>query len=469
MTINEDQIDLRPYILTILRNKWLIIIIPIILAAGAIIYSRFQPEQYSAQATLLLTRSRPVLSLAQQFPTVNEPIDSRSRMDAMMTIAGSDSLIQQTIDAIGDSLPDNYASVEILKKRLTLQNKGDSIIISATSEDPKVSADLANAWSRQIVETINTAYSGEQPFFEIQQQLISSKLDYEAAQAELESFINQNPRKSLEQKYYELEIIFNLLVTDKAVQMEQLIKRKQTMQELAFQAEALKKQLQGSARSNAGNQGDALAVILARMKSLGIQRTSTTAEATSSTSSSNTPPMTSQTSPNQPADVVLNIQIDGANGTPDQTSDYVADIDSLLKLLEEETLRTETAIQTLTEVLAGENVSSALDLDNTAVKLQNLATEIEKTKAKEQELTSNRDLTWDAYQALVEKETEIKNAALTNNQVTLASTAIAPNLPESRGTLQKAVIAVVFGIAIGIAWAILREWWKSFPRTNGNK
>ncbi len=468
MTVDDDTIDLRPYLLTIWKYKWWIFLLAVLMTAIVTIYTQTQPDLYSSKATLLLTRSRPVLSLAQQFPTVNEPVDSRSRMDAILTIAESDAIIQQTIATLSEKLPEKMQTIDALKDRLSIESKGDSIIVSASAEDPELAAEITNAWANRIVETINTAYSGEQPLIEIQQQLTTAKSDYETAQAELEAFIAQNPLKSLEQKYNELHSMLNLLGSDKAVQMEQLIKRKQTMQELSFQTEALIKQLEGGARSTAGAQGDALAVILARMRALGIQRTTTSANQSLPPSGADLSQQPEITFPNianisQPVDLVLNLQIDGTNNNKDGAADYVADIEALSKLLQDEITRTESAIQSLSEEVVETEVSPDKPIDNIAARLQELATEIEKVKSKEKELTDNRDLKQRAYQALVQKETEIKNAALTSNQINLASPAIPPLTPESSGLLQKAAIAGMLGVLIGIIWAIFREWWKSTP------
>lgn len=465
MTVDDDTIDLRPYLLTIWKYKWWIILLAVLMTAIVTIYTQTQPDLYSSNATLLLTRSRPVLSLAQQFPTVSEPVDSRSRMDAILTIAESDAIIQQTIAALREKLPDKMRTIDALKDHLSIESKGDSIIVSASAEDPDLAAEITNAWANRIVETINTAYSGEQPLIEIQQQLTTAKSDYETAQAELEAFIAQNPLKSLQQKYNELQTMLNLMGSDKAVQMEQLIKRKQAMQELSFQTEALIRQLEGDARSTAAAQGDALAVILARMRALGIQRTTTSANQSLPPSGANLSQQPEIIFPNisQPVDLVLNLQIDGTNNNNDGAADYVADIEALNKLLQEEIIRTESAIQNLSEEVVETEVSPDKPIDSIVARLQELATEIEKVKSKEKELTDNRDLKQRAYQALVQKETEIKNAALTSNQINLASPAIPPLTPESSGLLQKAAIAGMLGVLIGMIWAIFREWWKSTP------
>jgi len=84
MTTNERDLDLRPYILAVLKKWWFILLLVIIAAVGAYLISIRKSETYKATNTILLTRTRSVLSLAEQFPTVTEDTYTRSRIDAIL-------------------------------------------------------------------------------------------------------------------------------------------------------------------------------------------------------------------------------------------------------------------------------------------------------------------------------------------------------------------------------------------------
>ena len=58
--------------------------------------------------------------------------------------------------------------------------------------------------------------------------------------------------------------------------------------------------------------------------------------------------------------------------------------------------------------------------------LRSLGKQLESEKSRQQEATSQRDVTWQAYLALAEIETEIKNIAKANKEVNLASMAVPP-------------------------------------------
>ena len=96
-----------------------------------------------------------------------------------------------------------------------------------------------------------------------------------------------------------------------------------------------------------------------------------------------------------------------------------------------------------------------------AANIRELNTQLEKEKARELELTNNRDLALKAYQTLLQKETEIKSAPQVSNAVTVASQAIPPEMSISRGTVRNVFIAGVLGVVLGAFVIIVLLWWKS--------
>jgi uncharacterized protein involved in exopolysaccharide biosynthesis len=445
--MDNDEVDLRPYIMVLVKKKWWIIGLGFLFGATALLITLAIPRTYTANATLLLTRSRAMLSLAEQFPTVNEPVDTNSRMAALMTIAEGDAIANMTLQSLGDAIPAEYQSLEGIKSIVNVRNNGDSISIAASTEDPQLSANIANTWADHLVETINIAYSGEQPLNKIQDRLSTAEEAYAQAQATLEDFIRENPKKELETRLNEANTLIASYGNERAVQMTYNLNRKQTMEELQEQATALKRQLDDGNRSTAGNIGDALAVILARMNAI-----------LSKSVTFSSPDSTSSILPQQNA--IINLQVDGdfpVNGT----AGYSADIDAIIQLAEEEKNKAEENIQLLVQEAISPDPTRMENIASAAAQIQDLEQQIEAAKATELELTSNRDLAWEAYQALAQKEAEIKNATLTNNQVTLASQAIVPKKPDPRGAAQNTVIAGAVGIIIGVLFIVGLYWWKN--------
>jgi uncharacterized protein involved in exopolysaccharide biosynthesis len=151
------------------------------------------------------------------------------------------------------------------------------------------------------------------------------------------------------------------------------------------------------------------------------------------------------------------------NGLSDQNLSVTADdLDNLIQQAQTEKEKSLKSLEALSQEDTNNPVS--VSIQSTNARIQDLQTRLEEQQARQRELTSNRDLTWQAYQAFLQKETELKNTSQTNNQVNLATEAVIPENPTSRGTLQKMVIAGILGLFVGVAWLVGSQWWRSFNK-----
>ncbi len=441
MTFSDDDINLRPYILTLVRQWWKIALLATISAFVALIFTLSQPRKYEATATIMVTRQRATLTLANQFPTVSDPVDTNSRMNAMLSIAQSDSLALQVIQSLGDALSIRDKNLEAFKEFVKVTNNGDLISVVGTAREASFAAEIANAWAREAVQAINRAYSGEQPLDEIQKQSQAVQKQYETAQAALETAIQENQSDLLRKQIEESQKLFTDLADDRAWLIDYYDRRKQDMQMLVTQAGALKQQIEGGSYSTAGNLGDALAVLIARASMLGLVQ---------QTASEKTVGMGSGLS--------ITLQLSDPNLLKDTAGNYAADLSVLIKQAEEEKAASETALENLTQsVNKGEGKDQ---IEAVAVNIQALKAQLERQEARLHELTSERDLAWKTYQAMLEKEAEIQNAPQ-NNEVILAVPAIEAQTPAPRGSLRNTAAAGAMGLILGVFWVIVVEWWRS--------
>ena len=447
MTLYDDEIDLRPYITSLIQHWWQILIIAFIFAVVGLGISLIMPRKYESTATILLTRSRPTLSLAEQFPTVNEPVDSSLRMNALLSLAQSDTLTMETLNSLGEKLPAEDREIEALKKHVQIGSQGDAIVVTATAKDPILAADIANSWADQVVAAINLAYSGAQLPPEIQTQLASSQLEYQGAQTALETFMQDDQKAFLKARVNEAQNLLDKLALDRTNQVAYFTQRKETLSQVSDQAAALKRLLQNGSGTAAAGVGDAIAVLKARASVFGLT--------TDTSDQSNTSPLT--TRPN--SDIIINLQLPEAattGGTPDA---YIKDLDNLIQLAKDEMANADENLKNLgQEVIQGQGYDL---ISQTASQVQNLQTQLERVKARERELTSQRDLTWKAFEALAQKQTEIKTTVPTSDQVTLAVQGIPPQKPTSRGTIRNVLIAGVLGLMVGVVWVLGAQWWRS--------
>jgi capsular polysaccharide biosynthesis protein len=460
MSTYDDEIDLRPYVFT-LRKKWWLIAIVTVLAAGAgFVYSILQVRSYESSATILLSRSRASLALANQFPTVTEPIDSRSRMDAMLEIAGSDSLLVQTLDDIHQEYPDNGIEREALNSALEITTSGDTIKITATYIDPLYAAAIANAWAQNAVQAINYSYSGEQLPGEIQASLEPARLEYQAAQKDLEEFLKENQVDVLQKQIDETGTLLDELVQDRTWQIAYNVRRKQQMEQVIDQAEALQEQLKDNKGSLAAGLGDALAVLrlfAEAFKEIEIDR------GIAASGSTDAGKETIILGSSQP-DLVYDVQVSELIGRIESGQVYQQDLERIIEHAEEEKNKAETVLVELAQQSL--EVGDDELLIATSDRLRNLQSQLEEETALLNELTSTRDLTWRAYSALAQKETEVRNNLQTSSSVTLASSAVPPIKPTSRGVLRNTAIAGGIGFFLSLIYVIGAEWLQSLGETD---
>ena len=113
--------------------KIALIVLAAILAISLYVY--LQPTTYESTALILLPRSRNSLTLSDEFRTITEPVDARSRMEALISISQSDELAQQALEELKGQFPDIEMTMTGLRQRIKISNKGDLILVKAASTD----------------------------------------------------------------------------------------------------------------------------------------------------------------------------------------------------------------------------------------------------------------------------------------------------------------------------------------------
>ncbi len=430
MTVYEKDIDLKLYLTGILDNWWLILIFTLFMAGAVLLMEMLRPERFAATATILVSRSRPTLALAEQFPNVNEPVDARSRLDSMVTIAKSDAVASEVLDQLKSEGAWNGDDIRALRNQVNITGSGDLILIEASSKDPRLAEAIANTWAEVSVRRINLAYSGENPLTEFEGQIAQAQEEYQTAQANLEAFLQENQTALLENQIHELETVLKNLVEARAERIEFYETRRQKMESLRVQAEALLEQFRSGSRSQAGGLGDALAALIARSSALGLTTSLT-----------------------------FDLQLNELTSLEDSGADFSADLEALIAQLEqEETLAGEKLAQLVQEIAVEEGYDQ---IGSVAAKLQEYQSQLEQQQAQERELTGQRDTAWAAYQALLQKATEIKNAAQTYSQVTIASEAVMPQQPVTKGYVRNASVAGLLGLTIAVLIVVAKQWWRT--------
>ena len=464
MPAYNDEIDLRPYILALKKNWWLIAIIAFSGAVIAFSYSYFQTNNYEATALVLLTRNKASLSLAEDFPTSNEPIDFRSRMDAMLALGESDNIFTSTYDKIRASYPevDNY---ENFKNSVKISNRGDTIGVTVTHSDPEYAASVANLWAKDFITAINYAYSGEQLPGEIQANLGPARTEFNTSQADLEAFLEGNRIDNLQKQVTEIGNLLDELVQDHTWQVSYNIRRKQKMEQVVNEAVALREQIGSPNSSTAAGLGTALAILRLHAEAFKDDQVNRNINsANNPVTNPNLPRQETSVYESQAPDTVFNLQLSELISESGSNSSYRNDLDRIIDLATEEKQNAEKSLSLLTKDTL--NVENDELITSTSTKLSDLRSQLEEETALLNELTSRRDLKLSAYQALAEKETEVRNNLQTSAIVTLVSPAVPPISPASRGLIRNTLFGGVLGFILGVTWVIGTFWLRSLEEPN---
>ena len=187
-----------------------------------------------------------------------------------------------------------------------------------------------------------------------------------------------------------------------------------------------------------------MAVLLAHAGSFGISRDS-------GDTTGNIPPKTT--------DLSIDLQLTDLNSLIAGKTSYERDLEQLIQQAEAEKSKAQETIQVILQEIVSNQQDRAIT--DVSTRLQLLQSQLTNLQATERELTSQRDLSWQAYQALAEKVTEIRNAAPAITQVNLASSAIPPEKPSSRGTVRNTLVAIILGFGIAMLFILGTHWWHS--------
>jgi hypothetical protein len=232
------------------------------------------------------------------------------------------------------------------------------------------------------------------------------------------------------------------------------------MDQMIAQAEGLRQQLEGGSISTAAGIGDAIAVLQMRASAFGVSLDPIHfSPSQPEASEGNTPVINVMNEGVAREKISFDLQISEFSALSGNQENYERDLESLISLARSEKSKAEETLQELSQGML-QNQPEEL-VQQTANQVQLLTAQLESEEALTNELTSQRDLAWRAYQVLAEKETELRNATQTSNQVSLATQAVPPQKPTSAGLLTNTVIAVVVSLLLGSLVVIGIHWWRT--------
>ncbi len=225
---SDEFINFGKYVETLV-NQWQLIAgltLLITLLAGFYLLFKQGEDQYEAHALVASTRYAASVSFGSEIKTVSDSeanllsspglVDRKARMTSYVLMVKNPDIARQVQDQMGDQLEQGLRQTPRLLKKVEgkLAPNSDSIDIQVTHTDPVVAADLANTWARAFVNQVNAVYSdsgASASYASIKDQVLTSKKDYEAAQAELEHFIANNQLDEYNRQINRIQVLINNL------------------------------------------------------------------------------------------------------------------------------------------------------------------------------------------------------------------------------------------------------------------
>ncbi len=454
----EEEIDLRPYILLLLRSWWKIALVSLVAALAVWLISAWIPDQYEATSSVAIVRSRTDINLDPRIVDVAESdilrTDTASRRQALIALVSNNDVALSVLEELGDTLPLENRSVETLLQMVEATNEGDLININVRSTEPEIAAAVANSWAQNYQNVVNNLYgtTNDLSIDGLDAQVQSASATYEEAQEQVEIFISTNLIANLEGEIATHQQLLDAYRTALVrAQVDPITLQSETNHEILSgyyltlqnielwldDARALQDLLEAGSGSTGANLGNILALI-------GLQNQIFGREAK------------------------IDLQVDASTEMlgPIQLRDVEAIINILEKRQEGllEQIEVVAAVQ-IEEVPQGINLSDEhplkVSINGLEQTIQTLKSDLESQKAQQRELLQNRDQAWETYQTLTSRMVEEEIATQTvGTEVRLAARAVPPDRPVNSSTVLTMAAASGISAALVIMIIFMNEWWQ---------
>ena len=456
----SEEIDLRPYIELLVRRWPWIVGGACIAVLVALVSSTLLPKVYQAEVIVSVVRSRTDVTFDERIRTIMEDElsiqgdNAGTRQEGLVTLVTSNDIARQVVADIGFQLKPSERSISALLDRVSAQARGNLIVITVQHADPDTAMLIANQWAHVYERHINELYGTNRGdnVGAVAAQVNGARAAYEAAQDEVEEFMADNRIAALEREISAQQALLDSFQSARnAIQTtpidlqvgnssQVLTNHYQDLQQVErwlTAARALRDQVAADAGSMAADLGNVLALVFLRGQVFG-----------------------------GVGPVELQVDLDAAAVEKVRP----ADVDALIEVLEARREATQAQIDVLaTELVTRELVELAVAPDhplNARIAELNgellvLNGELEAQTTRQREVEGTRDMAWETYQVLVEKQVEEEIAAQTpGTEVRVASSAVSPDTAVGVPVRNSVFVAGALGIVLSTFVILAEGWWR---------
>lgn len=183
--MQEEEIDLRPYIVALINKWWLILVLTVGGAIIGFVISNRTVPMFSATSLVTIQNEQELIAIDSSI----EDIQQEQPLDAFPELALSDEVLSLVLDEL--ELEGQLTISEFRDDLISESGSDDTVIrLTASSTSPQLSADIANEWANEFVDWANFAYGGKNDeqvrFFEGQLEEATQQLD--TVLGEMEAF-----------------------------------------------------------------------------------------------------------------------------------------------------------------------------------------------------------------------------------------------------------------------------------------
>ena len=404
----EEEIDLRPYIETLI-NRWVWIVGGAILC-GIIAFgiSSLQPPKYEATAIVAVSIPQELTlasltedTLVPSFTTRNVSVPF---LRALPELATSDQLLRDLLQSVDPPLED-VTNIEEFIELLNAESGNDPTLIrlSVTYPDPETAALIANNWANLYVPWVNTVYSldGIAQVDFLEGQLESLEADLMLSEQALIDFEGNNRALILQNN-----------LTFLTEQQSELFTQQKSLQSSLKDVAALTMQIESASDNVPVTFSHQLTALNLQLAAFGVEDSN-----------------------------LLQIQVD-----TDTNLTTASKTDHLVFLAD------------LNDTLEGRLTQTEEELAQIEPEILTMQQQLQEAQTEQNRLNRDYNEVEESYTALVRKvESEKLSAEDSTTGVRLVGLAIAPSEPVSRGRLLITMIFAIIGGLLAAAFIIWRE------------
>jgi uncharacterized protein involved in exopolysaccharide biosynthesis len=428
----EQEIDLRPYFLALIKRWRFIGLVVIVAVAAAVIAAVMTPSSYTAVADVLVLTSSAELQFDPRFVTsdTSQLASPTGRRDALLTLASSGMLEEKVIEDLPENFTDQPYNPGDLVEAVEIQATGDLIRISTGAVEPERARAMAEAWASNYVQLVNEVYAKDEAAVdEIQEQLNEAQQRYNNTQQELETYIGNSQTVQLEQQVKNIQDLLDGSREANQSLYTQYLSRTHELELILNDAQTLREQV-----DSVQSQGfsDSLAALMLRARVVGSEQ------------------------------LPVDLRFDNPGTLTQGEGASLADLDVFIKVVQQRRSELIDVTQQLAQDIAeGSASASGLNAgmrERYERELTLLQQQFEQQKAQQLFLEQQRNVALESLSILQRKlDEQIIAAGASEAAVRFVGTSIEPPGSVVSQVAVYSAVAMVLGLFLGIAFVIIQD------------